>query len=350
MSAKVQTVLGDIHPSALGRTLTHEHLSMEFTHFYREPPKKIADKFQTGFSLENVGFHRQYPYSSENNLILNDLKAKEAVLNDVLAYKKYGGGTIVENTTEGIKRDIDFYKEISEKSNVHIIAGTGYYIADVQNNSTMGCTTEDMYNHMLKEFTEGCVDYPTVKAGFLGEIASVWPIKEFERKAIKAAGEVQAQIGCGVSFHPHREPEAPFEIIRLYAEAGGKVDKTVMSHLDRTLLDFEKLSEFSELGTYCQFDLFGVEVSYYQLNIATDMPSDAQRLNMIKGLVDDGKENRVLMSHDVHTKHRLIDFGGHGYCHIINNVLPQMKAKGFSQTQIDKITIENPAEWLTIRK
>lgn len=56
---------------------------------------------------------------------------------------------------------------------------------------------------------------------------------EFEKKAIRATGEVQDVLGCGVSFHPGRHPDAPFEIIRLYLEAGGKADKCVMSHLDR---------------------------------------------------------------------------------------------------------------------
>lgn len=56
---------------------------------------------------------------------------------------------------------------------------------------------------------------------------------DFERRAITAAGELQERLGCGVSFHPHREPRAPFEILRLYLEAGGRADKAVMSHLDR---------------------------------------------------------------------------------------------------------------------
>lgn len=32
-----------------------------------------------------------------------------------------------------------------------------------------------------------------------------------------------------------RDPRAPFEVIRLYLEAGGKTDKCIMSHLDRKL-------------------------------------------------------------------------------------------------------------------
>lgn len=58
---------------------------------------------------------------------------------------------------------------------------------------------------------------------------------DFERRAIIATGEVQAHLGCPVSFHPGRHPEAPFEIIRLFQEAGGNVKKTVMSHLDSEL-------------------------------------------------------------------------------------------------------------------
>ncbi|CAH0730025.1 unnamed protein product, partial [Brenthis ino] len=347
MPYKVQTVLGDIDPKLLGRTLTHEHMAMEFSHFYREPPTSVSEHVGSLINLENVGYIRQYPYSNQYNLNMNDKGAKDAVEKDVLRYKKCGGGTIVENSTEGLQRDIGFYKEVSSRTGVHVVAGTGFYIADVQTGGVVHHSQEDMYNHMSKELLEGCESL-NVKAGFIGEVASVWPIRDFERKAIIAAGQVQEQIGCGVSFHPHRNPDAPFEIIRLYLEAGGRAEKAVMSHLDRTLLDPEKLLEFAKLGTYCQYDLFGVEVSFYQLNEMTDMPSDAQRIQMIKQLVDSGYEDKILMSHDIHTKHRLTSYGGHGYDHIITNVLPKMKIKGFSQTVIDKITIDNPATWLTI--
>lgn len=56
--------------------------------------------------------------------------------------------------------------------------------------------------------------------------------KDFEKRAIHATGEMQEVLGCGVSFHPGRDSKAPFEIIRLYLEAGGKAEKCVMSHLD----------------------------------------------------------------------------------------------------------------------
>lgn len=109
-----------------------------------------------------------------------------------------------------------------------------------------------------------------------------------------------------MSFHPGRESAAPFEIVRLYLEAGGRADKCVMSHLDRTILDLDELLEFAKTGVYCQFDLFGTECSYYQLNPVVDMPSDAERMKHVVALCEHGLTERIMMSHDVHTKHRLV--------------------------------------------
>lgn len=39
--------------------------------------------------------------------------------------QKYGGGTIVENTTYGIYRDVRFLKDAAEKTGVNIVSGTG---------------------------------------------------------------------------------------------------------------------------------------------------------------------------------------------------------------------------------
>ncbi len=38
------------------------------------------------------------------------------------------------------------------------------------------------------------------------------------------------------------------------------------------------------------------------------MPSDAQRVQKVKLLVDNGFADRVMVSHDIHTKIRLVSF------------------------------------------
>ena len=73
-----------------------------------------------------------------------------------------------------------------------------------------------------------------------------------------------------------------------------------------TIADRETLLEFASLGSYCEWDLFGVETSHYMLDSGFDMPSDAQRLRCIHWLIDEGYGDKVVVSHDIHTKHRLV--------------------------------------------
>jgi len=149
------------------------------------------------------------------------------------------------------------------------------------------------------------------------------------------------------SFTLVETKKAPFDIMRILQEAGGKAEKIVMSHLDRTIEDLDKLVEFAAIGCYCEYDLFGIETSHYQLCKHVDMPSDAQRIWRIKHLLDAGFEDKILIGQDIHTKHRLEKYGGHGYSHILNNVLPMMKIRGITEKQIDKMLVKNPAVWLT---
>lgn len=70
--------------------------------------------------------------------------------------------------------------------------------------------------------------------------------------------------------------------------------------------DDSELLEFAKIGTYCQFDLFGVENSYYEISETLDMPSDSVRIGRLRKLIDDGNLNKILISQDIHTKHRLV--------------------------------------------
>lgn len=62
----------------------------------------------------------------------------------------------------------------------------------------------------------------------------------------------------------------------------------------------------AEYKCFLQQDLFGTEVLTYQFDPKTQMPSDAQRIDRIKQLIQNGYQDRILVSHDIHTKHRLV--------------------------------------------
>jgi phosphotriesterase-related protein len=201
---------------------------------------------------------------------------------------------------------------------------------------------------MVKELTVG-VDSTGIKCGVIGEVGCSWPLTPFERKSLQAAAIAQTNTGAPVILHPGDNDYSPIEIIRIFQEAGGDVDKTVMSHLDRTVFDHKILLELAATGCYLEYDLFGCEMINYQANPAVDMPSDSQRIMDIKFLISEGYEDRIMMAHDIHTRHRLLKYGGHGYAHIQVNIIPKMLKRGISQEVIDKIQIDNPKAWLTFK-
>ncbi|XP_078317335.1 N-acetyltaurine hydrolase-like [Crassostrea virginica] len=345
MSEKIQTVLGPVDPASLGITLTHEHLSLDSLALGLPIDPKYKYLEEAPVALDTLWYIRQYPYSNRSNLSLD--KENGAVFEEMDFYKKNGGGTIVENTTLGIKRDINFYKNVAKETGVNVIAGTGFYV-ESSRPETVKMSCEEMEEVMKTEIIHG-VEGEGVKCGIIGEIGCSWPLGKSEKVAIQAAAGVQSELGCPVNIHPGRDPKAPFEIIRVYQEAGGDVNKLVMAHLDRTIFDEAELAEFAALGSYCEYDLFGIETSLYTHNLKVNMPSDAQRIQKIQFLIEQGYTDKIVIAHDIHTKHRLMKYGGHGFSHILINVVPQMLSRGISQSTIDKILKENPQKWLTMK-
>ena len=62
---------------------------------------------------------------------------------------------------------------------------------------------------------------------------SFFEFVDSEKRCLQASAEVSTSIGCPVTIHPGRNFEAPFEIVRIYLEAGGHADRLVMSHIER---------------------------------------------------------------------------------------------------------------------
>lgn len=241
---QIISVSGDISPEQLGITLTHEHFSLNFDKFYCEPPTALSEYFNDGVNekihLKNAGFVRQYPYGSKYNINFEDDDTHRAVLDDLKIFKKVGGGAIVENTTCGINRNLKLMYKAAKDLGLNIIAGTGHYLGMTQTPETLNMSVEQMVQLYTHEMLNGIdvqispTEIVKIKCGIVGEIGSAYPISDFEKRSILATAEVQSNLKYGVSFHPGRDsPNSPFEIMRIYLEAGGDANKCVMSHLDR---------------------------------------------------------------------------------------------------------------------
>ena len=222
--------------------------------------------------------------------------------------------------------------------------GAGFYVGAAHPEDMDDRSVEDLAREIVGDIVEG-VKGSGVKAGIIGEVGCTWPLAPNERKSLSAAAIAQRETGAAISVHPGRHPDAPLEILELLANGGADVSRVVMAHLDRTVFEFDTLLSIAASGCYLEWDLFGNEGSYYPL-AEIDMPSDAQRLDFVKRAADAGYGDRIVTGHDIFTKHRLVRYGGHGYGHILENIVPKMRRKGFSEDAIRAITVDNPARLL----
>jgi phosphotriesterase-related protein len=182
-----------------------------------------------------------------------------------------------------------------------------------------------------------------VRAGLIGEIGCTWPWTESEKKVVRAAVAAQRETGAPLMIHPGRNPGAPMEIAEFVRREGGDLRRTIMCHIDRTIADVKAVIDLAGTGMWLEYDLFGLETSYYPYQPAFDMPNDGGRMAHVLALMEAGHGGQLLLSHDIAYKHCLVAFGGYGYHHLLVNVVPRLRAKGVDDAGLRRLLVENPA-------
>jgi len=351
VKGKAQTVLGLIDGSQLGITLPHEHFFIDSRCYMVEPTdpeeKKLAHQKIT---LENLWYTRSHNLTSEDNLLLDD---EALAIREVMYFKEAGGSTIVDLTCINNGRDPTRLVNISKATSLNIIMGTAYYVARSYTTETHvdSSTEEDIAQEFIREITVGVGD-TGIKAGIIGEIGISIPMREGERKVLRAAGIAQQETGAAMNIHPGGCQDSPFECVKILEEVGADLSRVIFSHMGRTFPISARgaRANLAEKGCYLEYDGFGFDITWPTQTAEMcpyDRPNDAIRLTIIQELIEDGFLDRVLVSQDVAWKVVLRAYGGGGYSHILRNIVLQMRAKGMTEEQINTILVENPRRMLT---
>jgi len=344
VAGEVQTVLGPIKPEGLGITLTHEHLVCNMA-IMMTPPEETTRraKFYEPLSMGLLGYIR---YTGLANLDNGRLWDVQTSIEEAAIFKQAGGGTIVDVTSIGLGRDTRALATIARATGLNIVMGCSYYV-DVAHPQDMTSRTEDdLVEEIVRDIMEG-VGATGIKAGIIGEVGCSMPITDNERKVLRASGRAQRLTGAPLSIHPGRYERAPMEIAEILRSVNTDLSRTIMCHLDRTIFEKPMLKELAETGCLLEYDLFGQEHSYYRAAPHIDMPNDAQRLKWLSWLIEQGYKNQILISHDIDTKYLLLRYGGSGYGHIVNNIVPRMRSKGFKEEDIYTILVDTPRQLMT---
>ena len=346
LAGKAQTVLDVIEGKDLGITLTHEHLFIDGKNIFTEPggaSERVLAYEKVGWS--NLSWLRYHPYENLDNVRLLD---EPEAIDEAMLYQRAGGKTIVDVTIDDVGRDPKALARISRATGLNIIMGSGYYTASHHGPEMATRTEEDISEEIIRDITTG-VGTSGIHAGLIGEIGCSCPLHDNERKVLRAAARAQQHTGAVLSAHPGRGNQAPFEVMEILREAGADLSRVIMCHIDARLRDHSERVRLLKSGCVLEYDLWGWEghfPSYWTSDSFLDLPNDTQRIYEIRQIIEEGYLDQIVISHDICAKSRRVRYGGWGYAHILNYVVPLMRQRGITREQIDKIMVENPKRLL----
>lgn len=342
MTEMALTVLGPISPERLGIALPHEHILIDLTCWWMDPPE--ASKKAVAWapvSLETLGALRRDPFISRDNLVLLD---PELALKEVSRFKWAGGGTITDVTNVGIGRDPWTLKRIALATGLNIIMGSGYYIGPSHPPEMERKSVEEIAEEIVRDITVGVGD-TGIRAGLIGEIGTSDPITPNEEKSLRGAARAQRRTGTPLTIHPYPWAKEGLRILDILAEEGADLHRVIMSHMNPTLYDLDYHRAIARRGAYLEYDLMGME--FYGDSLGLSTPRDIESVAALKRLIDEGYLEKLLISQDICMKMQLTAYGGWGYAHILEHVLPMLRKDGVTQEQIHTLTVENPRRALT---
>jgi predicted metal-dependent phosphotriesterase family hydrolase len=308
----VMTVLGPIDTNAMGFTLTHEHILVDFIG---------ADKInKSRYDSEEV-YQTALPF-------LKEIKAK-------------GCDTLIECTPEYLGRDPQLLKRLSVASGLNIVTNTGYYGAVNEKYLPAHAQTENagqLATRWIGEWKKG-IKGTGIKPGFIKTSVDKAPLTSTQRKIISAAALTHLATGLTIAVHTGNG-EAAKEQLSILNSHGVSPEARIWVHAQNEQ-DLTYHIEAAKLNSWVSFDGVNPET----------IPTYVSLLQTMK------KENllhRVLVSQDSGWYHVGEPKGGtfNPFSCIFTQFIPALKQEGFTQEETDLIFRKNPvtAFTITIRK
>lgn len=307
--SKIITVTGEIPASAIGKTLHHEHLLVDF------------------IGADSSGYHRW-----------NRDSVTEKVLPYLEEIKKLGYKTLVECTPSYLGRDPELLKMLAKKSGVQIITNTGYYSAvggKFLPKHAFDETAEQLAQRWIDEAKNG-IEGTGIYPGFIKIAVERAPLQEINRKVVEAA--CITHKATGLVIMSHTGPALPaFQEIEVLKQYGVHPSAFIWTHANNET-DFSKHIEAAKMGAWIAFDKF--EPSQ------TDKFVEFAQIMKKEGLL-----GKVLFSHDAGWYKPGETNGGdfRGFTEIEEFLIPALEKNGISQHDIYQLFTVNPAEAFKVK-
>ena len=312
----IMTVLGPIPASALGKTLSHEHILVDF------------------IGADSTGYHRW---------------DRQDVVDKVLPYlteiKEYEVSAFMECTPAYVGRDPWLLRTLSEQTGLHMLTNTGYYGAHANHfipASFDELTAEELAQVWVDEFENG-IEGSGVRPGFIKiAVDGDDTLSREHHKIITAAALAFQKTGLVIASHTG--PDAPaFEQISVLQSHDVDPSNFIWVHAQGGSL--EGNIKAAQLGTWISLD---------NVNLNREEGSEydvAWYAKRIKDLKDAGYLHKVLISHDAGWFKPEEPDGGlfRGFTDIFTALIPALERSGFSPEEINLLLEVNPGRAFIIR-
>ena len=303
---RVVTVRGPVDAGALGPTLVHEHVLVDFVG---------ADKVSRG----------RYDAGEAFGVVLPHL----------LALKSRGARTLVECTPAWLGRDPRLLVRLSEASGLHIVTNTGYYGAAQDKYVPAHAyqeSAEQLAARWVAEARDG-IEGTGVRPGFLKTGVDAGPLSEIDRKLIRAAALCHQKTGLRIHCHTG-DGVAAMDILSVLEEARVPAAALVWVHAQNEK-DHALHLRAARVGAWIELD--GVSEDSVERHLAAVM--DLRRA---------GHLDKVLVSQDAGW-YRVGEPGGgsfRGYTFLFDGFLPALRRAGLEEAEVRTLIVDNPARVL----
>ena len=345
----IQTVRGYIKPENLGVTLMHEHTFWDQSCYRMELPEAHTQRafLQSKVSIEMLGKLRYNMHQHWDNVVNTDPELSTAEMNE---FKCAGGHSICDVSTYGLGRDSKGVRRVSAATGLNIVLGTGLYVQQSRPKALGEMSAAQLTELFVKEGTVG--DENGILAGLIGEIGiSDDSLPKPDVDLLKIVADVQKETGLSVMIHPPFFEKKAHAILDILEKAGADLERVIYAHIDPQCEDIDYQVSIAERGVCLEYDEFGHDFPCTLERYTRKwLPSDIQRVRGIAGLIERGHLDRVIVSQDICFKAMLKKYGGAGYSHILENIVPSMKDEGITDEHLNTIFINNPKRLLTVER
>ena len=304
----------------MGTTLIHEHVFLDWS------PASNIDPTQWN---NDTAFLAIIPFLQE--------------------VKTWGVRTIFECTPDYLGRNPPLLRRLSHSSGLQIVTNTGYYGArDDQHIPAPAFedTPEQLAAKWIQEYENGISGtgtYPGfIKIGVDGD-SVLSPIDE---KLVRAAA--LTHLATGLTIVAHTGPDAPArQEVGILQEMGVDPRAWVWTHAQNGTSAAH--AELAAKGAWISLDGLGWVAPG---DNEGDSSALVKYLDMITALKDNNLLDRTLISHDAGWYTHGEPGGGETYkpyTNIFTLVLPALKERGFTDSEIRQLLVDNPKEAYAVR-